>query len=122
MQEKAESLLNRLTDTLFERGEDGFRSAVVAGLVWAIRTLDQIRDEQAKRSLILQAAMLGQSGLTLIDPKPVHSLEGCPGGMLSGFQVACVIHAGGQRLDPRTATGFDWDHEYARAAKLAHPD
>jgi predicted Zn-dependent protease len=120
LQERAESLLNRLADTLFERGEDGLRSAVVAGLVWAIRTLDHVGDEQAKRSLILQAAMLGQSGLTLTDPKPVHTLEGYTGDALSGFQVACLIHAGVQRLAPGTATGFNWEAEYVQAVKLAN--
>lgn len=120
LQEKAESLLNRLTDTMFDRGEDGLRSDVVTGLVWAIRTLATIGDEESMRRLILQAALLGQSGLTLTDSKPVHTLEGYTGGALSGFQVACLIHAGVQRLAPGTATGFNWEAEYARAVKLAN--
>ena len=120
LQEKAESLLNRLTDTLFDRGEDGLRSDVVAGLVWAIRTLDKAGDEPAQRRLILQAALLGQSGLTLTDPKPVHSLEGYEGAPLSGFQVACLIHAGVQRLAPGTNTGFNWESEYRRAVEVSN--
>jgi len=119
IQEKAETLLNRLTDTLFDRGADGVRSNLVEGLVWAIRTLNKIGDEQAIRRLILQAALLGQSGLTLTDPKPVHTLEGYTGGALSGFQVACLIHAGVRRLAPGTATGFNWEAEYEHAVKLA---
>ena len=81
------------------------RSEVVDGLVWALRVLAGMGDSKARQQLVLRAALLGQSGIDLLAPEPVHSLDGYDGGSLTGFQVGCLIHAGVQGLSPGTKTG-----------------
>ena len=93
------------------------RSEVVDGLVWALRVLAGMGDSKARQQLVLRAALLGQSGIDLLAPEPVHSLDGYDGGPLTGFQVGCLIHAGVQGLSPGTKTGLDWEAEYNRAVE-----
>ena len=111
-------LLDQMLDALFTRDADGLRPEVVEGLVWALRVLAEIGDAKARQQLVLRAALLGQSGIDLLAPEPVHSLDGYAGGPLTGFQVGCLIHAGVQGLSPGTKTGLDWEAECDRAVEL----
>ncbi len=112
MQDKAVALLDQTLDALFIRDADGLRPQVVNGLVWALRALAGIGDATVRQQLVLRAALLGQSGIDLLAPEPAHSLDGHDGGLLTGFEVGCLIHAGGQGLSPGTKTGLDWEAEY----------
>ena len=67
----------------------------------------------------LSVALLGQSGIDLIFPEPVHLLDGYDSGPLTGFQSGCRIHAGVQGLSLGTKTGLDWEAEYNRAVDLS---
>ena len=118
LQEKAVVLLGQTLDSLFARDAEGLRPEVVDGLVWALRFLAGFGDAKARQQLVLRAALLGQSGIDLIAPEPVHLLDGYDGGLLTGFQIGCLIHAGVQGLSPRTKTGLDWEAEYERAVEL----
>ena len=60
---------------------------MVDGLVWALRVLARMGDSKARQQLVLRAALLGQSGIDLLAPEPVHSLDGYDGWPLTGFQV-----------------------------------
>jgi len=117
LQDKAVVLLGQTLDALFTRDADGLRPEVVDGLVWALRVLAGMGDSKARQQLVLRAALLGQSGIDLLAPEPVHSLDGYAGGPLTGFQVGCLIHAGVQGLSPGTKTGLDWEAEYDRAVE-----
>ncbi len=117
LQDKAVALLDQTLDALFTRDADGLRPEVVDGLVWALRVLAGMGDSKARQQLVLRAALLGQSGIDLLAPEPVHSLDGYAGGPLTGFQVGCLIHAGVQGLSPGTKTGLDWEAEYDRAVE-----
>jgi len=105
LQDKAVALLDQTLDALFTRDADGLRPEVVDGLVWALRVLAEMGDSKARQQLVLRAALLGQSGIDLLAPEPVHSLDGYAGGPLTGFHVGCLIHAGIQGLSPGTNTG-----------------
>jgi hypothetical protein len=117
LQDKAVPLLDQTLDALFTRDADGLRPEVVDGLVWALRVLAGMGDSKARQQLVLRAALLGQSGIDLLAPEPVHSLDGYAGGPLTGFQVGCLIHAGVQGLSPGSKTGLDWEAEYDRAVE-----
>ena len=122
LQDKAVVLLGQTLDALFTRDADGLRPEVVDGLVWALRVLAGMGDSKARQQLVLRAALLGQSGIDLLAPEPVHSLDGYDGGPLTGFQVGCLIHAGVQGLSPGTKTGLDWEAEYDRAVERSKGD
>ena len=119
MQDAATTLLNRATDTGFTRDADGLRPEVIDGLVWAIRTLAAIQDPEARRQLVLRAALLAQGGIDLKSCEPVHAIEGYEHGLLSGLQVACLIHAGVQSMVPGADTGLDWGPEHDVAEERA---
>jgi hypothetical protein len=119
LQDKAVALLDQTLDALFTRDADGLRPQVVNGLVWALRSLAGIGDAAARQQLVLRAVLLGQSVIDLLVPEPVHSSDGYAGGLLTGFQVGCLIHAGFQGLSPGTKTGLDWEAEYNRAVELS---
>jgi tetratricopeptide (TPR) repeat protein len=118
LQEKAVVLLGQTLDALFARDAEGLRPQVVNGLVWALRFLGGFGDAKSRQQLVLRAALLGQSGIDLIAPEPVHFLDGYDCGPLTGLQVGCLIHAGVQGLSPGTKTGLDWEAEYERAVEL----
>lgn len=118
LQARATSLLDRTLDASFSRDADGLRVEVVDGLIWAIHTLNGIADGARRQRVVLDAALLGQSGLDLTDPAPVHAFGDCVAGPLSRLQVACLIHAGVQGLAPGSSTGLDWEPEYRRAMEM----
>jgi hypothetical protein len=67
LQDKAVVLLGQTLDALFTRDADGLRSEVVDGLVWALRILAGMGDSKARQQLVLRAALLGQSGIDLLE-------------------------------------------------------
>jgi len=111
----ADAALNRVADSNLSRNADGVNPEALEAMIAAIKHLRSMPPE-AVQKLAVQAALIGQNGLRLKDPNPVHQLEGIlqP---LTGLEVACLIHAGVQRSSPGTETGFPFEAEFAVARR-----
>ncbi|MEI6340521.1 MAG: tetratricopeptide repeat protein [Verrucomicrobiota bacterium] len=97
---------------------DGLNPDALAAMRWAIHHLQTLPPANAQR-LTLQAAILGQHGLSLTDPARIHRLEGLAE-PLAALQVACLIHAGLQMAAPGTPSGFPLEQEFMRARADTH--
>lgn len=111
----ADAALNRMADSDLPRNADGVNPEALEAMITAVKHLRSMPPEAAQK-LTLQAALIGQNGLRLKDPNPVHQLEGIRQ-PLTGLEVACLIHAGVQRSSPGTETGFPFEAEFAVARR-----
>ena len=67
--------------------------------------------------IVLEMAVLGESGLNVNDPEQRYTLKLTPG-EFSGLQIVCMMQVGLTILDPNMNTGMDLDKEYAAALAL----
>jgi tetratricopeptide (TPR) repeat protein len=80
-------------------------------------------DEFAKKSrqevgrIVMEIALLGQSGLQINKPEIRYSLKNLPGDF-SGLQLVSIMHAGIRLLDPKADTGTGLDREYEAALAM----
>lgn len=80
-------------------------------------------DEFARKSkqeigqLVMEIALLGQSGLQINKPEVRYSLKNLQGDF-SGLQLVSIMHAGIRLLDPKAETGTGLDREYELALAM----
>lgn len=80
-------------------------------------------DEFARKSkqeigqLVMEIALLGQSGLQINKPEVRYSLKNLQGDF-SGLQLLSIMHAGIRLLDPKAETGTGLDREYELALAM----
>lgn len=67
--------------------------------------------------VILEMATLGQSGLSVNDPNKVYNLKLTPGDF-TGLHIACMMHVGLKKMDPKMESGMDLEKEYKAALEL----
>jgi hypothetical protein len=97
-------------------------SEAVTLLLAALRRFDPMEDESIKK-LVLEAALLGQEGISYTDKSTRHTLKALPGEPLSGLEVMCILYAGLKRIAPaETNLGMDLNEEFAMALELYHSE
>ena len=75
------------------------------------------KSKQEIGQLVMEIALLGQSGLQINKPDVRYSLKNLPGDF-SGLQLLSIMHAGIRLLDPKAETGTGLDREYELALAM----
>jgi tetratricopeptide (TPR) repeat protein len=89
----------------------------------AVYYMQSAMDEFSRRSkqeigqIIMEIALLGQSGLQINKPDTRYSLKNLPGDF-SGLQLVSIMHAGIRLLDPKADPGTGLDREYDLATTM----
>jgi len=118
MVEQAEKARTRLAHKrLAEGAVGGLRLDVVAYLTDALKTFDKVGPAKM-RTIAVEVAMLGQSGLDINDPAQKYHLKNLPGDF-SGLHLLSIMYAAFQKIDPSADLGADFSAEYAVAIKAA---
>jgi len=98
--------------------------AAVQLLTKTLDRFDGMADATIK-SLVMEAAMAGQSGLTFTDTTPAHQLESLPNETISALEVMCILYAGMKRINPGIPDeeiGMELAAEYATAIEIRNRD
>ncbi len=89
----------------------------------AVYYMQGAMDDFARKSkpeigqIVMEIALLGQSGLQINKPAIRYTLKNLPG-EFSGLQLVSIMHAGIRWLDPNADTGTGLDREYEVALAM----
>lgn len=75
------------------------------------------KSKQEIGQIVMEIALLGQSGLQINKPAIRYTLKNLPG-EFSGLQLVSIMHAGIRWLDPNADTGTGLDREYEAALAM----
>lgn len=75
------------------------------------------KSKQDIGQLVMEIALLGQTGLKVNKPEVRYTLKNLPGDF-SGLQLLSIMHAGIRLLDPKAETGTGLDREYELALAM----
>ena len=118
MVEQAEKARTRLAHKrLAEGAVGGMRLDVVAYLTDALKTFAKVGPAKM-RTIGVEVAMLGLSGLYINNPAKQYKLKNLPGDF-SGLHLLAIMYAAFQQIDPSADLGSDFSAEYAVAVKAA---
>ena len=116
--EQAEKARTRLAHKRLAEGSvGGIRLDVVAYLTDALKTFAKVGPAKM-RTIGVEVAMLGRSGLDINNPAKQYKLKNLPG-EFSGLHLLAILYAAFQQIDPSADLGADFSAEYAVALKAA---
>ncbi len=116
--EQAEKARTRLAHKQLSEGSvGGLRLDVVAYLTDALKTFAKVGPAKM-RSIGIEVAILGRSGLDINNSAKQYKLKNLPGNF-SGLHLLAIMYAAFQQLDPSADLGADFSAEYAVAKKAA---
>jgi tetratricopeptide (TPR) repeat protein len=119
--EVAKMARNKIADAQLHDSVDGkVRMDAVFYMQSAMEEFSR-RSEQEIGQIVMEIALLGQSGLQINKPDTRYSLKNLPGNF-SGLQLVSIMHAGIRLLDPKTDPGTGLDREYDLAITIRAKD
>lgn len=119
MVEQAEKARTRLAHKRLAEGSvGGIRLDVVAYLTDALKTFAKVGPAKM-RTIGVEVAMLGRSGLDINNPAKQYKLKNLPGDF-SGLHLLAIMYAAFQQIDPSADLGADFSKEYAMALKTVN--
>ncbi|MGD0962214.1 MAG: tetratricopeptide repeat protein [Methylomonas sp.] len=113
---------DRAADRRREFAYQGFRKTGDLRQDAVMFCLDALKDLKGKSpqeiaAVAMEAATLGEGGLSVDDPTQKYQLRTLPG-TYSGLNVVCILHTAVQQVAPGNDSGFDIKAEYEEALKL----
>ena len=115
--EIAKKALNRLSNEQLHDTVDGkVRMDAVYYMQGAMDEFSR-KSRQEIGQIVMEIALLGQSGLQINKPDIRYALKNLPG-KYSGLQLVSIMHAGIRLLDPNADTGTGLDREYEAALAM----
>jgi hypothetical protein len=112
--EHAEKARTRLAHKRLAEGSvGGIRLDVVAYLTDALKTFAKVGPAKM-RTIGVEVALLGRSGLDINNPAKQYKLKNLPG-EFSGLHLLAIMYAAFQQIDPSADLGADFSKEYALA-------
>jgi hypothetical protein len=91
------------------------RLDVVAYLTDALKTFAKVGPAKM-RTIGVEVAMLGRSGLDINNPAKKYKLKNLPG-EFSGLHLLAIMYAAFQQIDPSADLGADFSAEYKLAVQ-----
>ncbi len=114
--EKARRASRRIADHNLRRSQgDGLRSAVVDGLLHAMRIYEALSPAQ-RQAVLVEVAAIGEKGLPVNQPGVSYSLKTLSG-TFTALELACLIDVGGRLVLGMEQGGFEFEAEYQEALR-----
>ena len=115
---QAEKAKDRLREFAFEtfQKKTELRPEAVKFCLEALQKIHDLSDKEIA-GIAIEAATLGQSGLSIDNPEKQYTLNTLPG-KYTGLIVVCILHVAVQHLSPGTDSGFSIHSEYDEAVRL----
>ena len=107
-----------LAQKTFRSRGGGFRPDAMAYCLAALESFEAMTP-QAVRTVAMEIAMLGQSGLDVNDPARKHTLRSLPGKEYGALQLVSMLYVAFKSVDPTKDIGFDLSAEYEAALALS---
>ncbi len=119
--EIAKQALNRIAgEQLHDAVDDKVRMDAVFYMQGAMDNFAR-KSKKEISQVVMEIALLGQSGLQINKPEIRYTLKNLPG-EFSGLQLVSIMHTGIRLLDPKAETGTGLDREYDLATTMHKKD